>query len=347
MLAQDCWPVIIAKFVIPQLDCLDQRALDMLAQQSVASLCRTRAHAQLPPHAQLGAGDGNDPARAGLAVELPENLGVRLTSYWARLEEEAFVDDRRRFTVWQKQKSSSKLGHGRTANSSGLNLSISLPSGFGGGDAGGRSASLEDSAQALSYLHDMRGEDRDELIISKMMQEMMRTSQKAFSAHALDNVESSPGSSMSPGARDLLQGVRPSSAMPYRDSPEVPRRPKSAGPVLRMRKPGFGYAGALIGGWEGEESDALDNTVEETARPFLKLRSSPMRPQRLEENWIELDLQAFPIQRSPMFGKHRARRSSTSMLPASNKLSSQGLSRLESEYTRDRGGTNSEKYFVQ
>jgi hypothetical protein len=26
--------------------------------------------------------------RAGLDVELPENLGARLTSYWARLEEE-------------------------------------------------------------------------------------------------------------------------------------------------------------------------------------------------------------------------------------------------------------------
>jgi outer membrane protein OmpA-like peptidoglycan-associated protein len=348
MLAQDCWPVIIAKFVIPQLDCLDQRTLDMLAHQSVASLCRTRAHAQLPPHAQhVGAGESNGAARAGLAVELPENLGVRLTTYWARLEEEAFVDDRRRFTVWQKQKSSSKLGHGRTANSSGFNSSMSLPSGFGGGGAGGRSASLEDSAQALSYLHDMRGEDRDEQIISKMMEEMMLTSQKAFGTYALDNVESSPGSSMSPGSRDLLQGVRPSSAMPYRDSPEVPRRPKSAGPVLRMRKPGVGYAGALLGGWEGEESNTLDNTVEETARPFLKLRSSPMRPQRLEENWIELDLQAFPIQRSPMFGKHRARRSSTSMSPAPNKPSSRALSRVQSVYTRDRGGTNSEKYSVQ
>ena len=206
---------------------------------------------------------------------------------------------------------------------------------------------MEDSAQALSYLHDMRGQDRDEQIISKMMEEMMLTSQKAFSVYALDNVESSPGSSMSRGSRDLLQGVRPSSAIPYRDSPEVPRRPKSAGPVLRMRKSGFGYAGALMGGWEGEESDALDNTVEETARPFLKLRSSPMRPQRLEENWIELDLQAFPIQRSPMFGKHRARRSSTSMSPAPNKPSSRALSRVQSVYTRDRGGTNSEKYSVQ
>jgi len=348
MLAQDCWPVIIAKFVIPQLDCLDQRTLDMLAQQSVASLCRTRAHAQLPPHAQhLSAGEGNGAARAGLAVDLPENLGVRLTSYWARLEEEAFVDDRRRFTLFHKQKSSSKLGHGRTANSSSVNSSMSLPSGFGGEGAGRRSGSLEDSAQALSYLRDIRGEDRDEQIISKMMEEMMLTSQKAFSASDLDNVEFSSASSMSPGARDLLQGVRPSSAMPYRDSPEVPCRPKSAGPVLRMPMPGFGYAGALIRGWEGEESEALYNTMDETARPFLKLRSSPMRPQRLEENWIELDPQAFPIQKSPMFGKHRARRSSTSMSPAPNKPSSPALSRVESEYTRDGGGTNSEKYSVQ
>jgi hypothetical protein len=52
------------------------------------------------------------------------------------------------------------------------------------------------------------------------------------------------------------------------------------------------------------------DTVAFRVRRRLKLRSSPMRPQRLEENWIELDPQAFPIQKSPMFGKHRARRSS-------------------------------------
>jgi hypothetical protein len=50
-LAQDCWPVIIGKFVIPQLDCLQQRTLDMLAHQAVASLCRARAEAHQTPHA--------------------------------------------------------------------------------------------------------------------------------------------------------------------------------------------------------------------------------------------------------------------------------------------------------
>ena len=31
-------------------------------------------------------------SRAGLDVELPENLGARLTSYWARLEEEVDIE---------------------------------------------------------------------------------------------------------------------------------------------------------------------------------------------------------------------------------------------------------------
>ena len=185
----------------------------------------------------------------------------------------------------------------------GLNASMSRnlsPSTWrlGGEGAGDMSASSENSVHALSYLHDMYGtEDRDRVIISKMMEEMMLTSEKAFGAHdaleALDGRhEQGPltqtGPALSPGGRDWLQAARPSSAAAhYRDSPQMPRRPKSAGPVLRLRGPGS-PASRIGAEWEGEGDDALDNTLEQTARPFLKLRTSQVRPQRLENNWIEL-----------------------------------------------------------
>ena len=165
--------------------------------------------------------------------------------------------------------------------------------------AGDMSASSEDSVHALSYLHDVYGaEDRDRVIISKMMEEMMLTSEKAFGAQhdALDGRHAhahlaQTGPALSQGGRDWLQAARPSSATAhYRDSPQVPRRPKSAGPVLRLRGPGS-LASRMGAAWAGEGNDmlnTLDNTLEQTARPFLKLRTSQVRPQRLEENWIEL-----------------------------------------------------------
>ncbi len=244
----------------------------------------------------------------------PAALAAKTLSSMPRLQ--AFVEDRRRFTTWLKKRNN-KSGLGRKAPSSampaGLNASMSRNSSssspwkLGRGGAGDMSGTWtsEDGVHALSYLHDLHGaEDGDRIIISKMMEEMMLTSEKAFGAqdalHALDARHPhapSPqsGPALSPGGRDRLQAARPWSATAhYRDSPQVPRRPKSAGPVLWLSGPGSA-ASRMGAEWEREGNDMLDvnnldNTLEQTARPFLKLRTSLVRPQRLEENWVQLGL---------------------------------------------------------
>ena len=209
-----------------------------------------------------------------------------------------------------------------------------------GGRGGVPGSSGEDFVFNLSH---EANEWRDQCIIGKMMEEMMTTSEKAFgrasSPHPSAHETDSPSPCITPQSL-MVEVVRPFSAHPYeRKSPEWVRRPKSAEPALNhastsQHRPGSSASmrGAKMeSSWSREHvrhvrhssvspsvhmGTRLENSLDETARPFLKMRSSIAAPQRLQDNWIELDPRSFPTQSSPMFSKKDFQNSSNPSSPS-------------------------------
>jgi len=96
ILAEDCWPDVISKYVIPPLDCLERSMLDSLARKSIALLRQRRAAVRVAPEGPdvqrlPTEAESRGGGRHGLYTELPENLGDRLSSFWATMEEEVIL----------------------------------------------------------------------------------------------------------------------------------------------------------------------------------------------------------------------------------------------------------------
>ena len=263
ILTDEFWPDVVRRYVIPPLDGIHESTLNSLALQSVAELRQRQSLQKLHEHAEHY-GD----SFCGLLTELPGELGSKLTRYWANMEGLAVSNDKQRYAVWRSARHSRGSG---SVNSSRISVSPnssvlrSPPEASRSGDF----SFLPPADQSVAH---------DQLIISKMMQEMMALSEKAFR-----NSPTGKDSNIRHQQGAFGEISRPASANVHeRESPDLLRRPKSAGPALR-------YSG----------HQHVHKSSHEAAHPALKVRPAASKPHRLPENWVQMDLHSFPSRASP------------------------------------------------